>query len=271
MDHILSSRTPFEQLKKLKTTPGSLFEAYDGVITRIKESGQEDDSGLSMIIISWIYRASRILKMSELLEAVVIEQYLGNEDSHSIEELDPILKYKMLPTDIVDLCKGLVLYEESSGLVRFSHETVKEFISERNLPLAYPSTLTKICLMYLGSNMFDNACDHEEELLTKMQKYEFSRYAGRYWADHISQDMNCEKEILNEFLAAFRFQNRRDAIEQLYMYHDVDGYIWGFKPAMRRSRLQVAASMGLATICEHLLHDASSGKDRYIQSLIHAK
>ena len=208
IDHILSPRSPLDQLKRLKTIPTDLFEAYDRVIERIKGSGQEGDTDLSMIIISWIYHAQRILTMDELLEAVVIEQYCQDANPElSIEELDTILECKITPIDVVDSCKGLVLFEESSRSVRFTHETVKEFIKKRNLKLLSPGRLAKICLIYLGSHPFDTPCPDETSLLARMETYKLNRYAAQYWHGHIRASGIEEPELLKSSLVRRLFDS----------------------------------------------------------------
>jgi len=74
-------------------------------------------------ILSWLFRAQRVLRMDELLEALVVE-----EGDQGLEQ-----DYMLDAAAVIECCKSLVLYEESSGLVRFAHETVQTFIA-RNIP-----------------------------------------------------------------------------------------------------------------------------------------
>jgi hypothetical protein len=128
-------------MKVFKTIPKDLYLIYDDIIERI-ESDRQDDIDLIMRIFSWIYHTLRILEMDELLKVLIMDQYsqdiTSGEDLD--EELDAILEERLIPGDIVETCKGLVLYEESSGSVRFSHETVKLFI-EKELKQRLPPTI----------------------------------------------------------------------------------------------------------------------------------
>ena len=78
--------------------------------------------------------------MDELLEVIVVED--GNQDLETESLIEP--------SDVIQCCKSLVLYEESSGIVRFTHETVNDYIKD-NIDILPPVTnLTKTCLSYLA-------------------------------------------------------------------------------------------------------------------------
>jgi hypothetical protein len=259
MEHILSPRTAFAQMEAFKTVPKGLYLAYDGVIERI-ESGRQGDVAFAMRIFSWIYRARRILEMDELLEALVIDEYsqdiVCGEDLD--QELDAILEERLTPIDIVETCKGLVLYEESSGSVRFSHETVKDFIEkklEQRLPPSIKSA--KTCLIYLGSNALDTSCSDEEAFAKRLTTYKFSRYASQYWADYIRGDPKGEEEIQDTIFGTFRLASKRSSIGQMQIY--------AFVLSTGRSLLHVIAANGLATTCKRLLDVTFNDNDRYIQ------
>jgi hypothetical protein len=53
--------------------------------------------------------------MEEVLEAVCLTTKID---------------YKFEPRDLTDMCRGLVLYDESGGIVQFIHSTVKAFLNE---------------------------------------------------------------------------------------------------------------------------------------------
>jgi len=234
-----------EQIDCLKTVPKGLYAAYHTVIDRI------DRAKFAMRIITWIYRSPRILEMDELLEALVVGEY--SENANGDEELDEILEYMVTPNDIVIACKGLVLYEESSGSVRFSHETVKGFIaSELEQKLTPPVGLAKTCLIYLGSNVMDSPCPDKQSLQQRMETYKFSRYASQYWAEHIRGDKMCEKEIQSLFIDTFGLSGKRDSMVQVKIYAESR---WGYfirSPVW--SLLHVVAESGLTTICRRLLN-----------------
>ena len=210
-----------------------------------------DHANFAMRIITWIYRSPRILDMDELLEALVVGEY--SENANGDEELDEILEYMVTPNDIVNACKGLVLYEESSGSVRFSHETVKAFIeSDLEQKLMAQISLAKTCLTYLGSRVFDTPCSDLATLEERMETYKFSRYASQYWAEHIRGDKKCEEEIQNLFIETFGLSGKRDSMVQVKIYAESR---WGdFIRSPVWSLLHVVAECGLTTICRRLLN-----------------
>jgi hypothetical protein len=104
MEHILSPRSPKAQLEGFKTVPKGLYSAYNGVIERI-ESGRQGDADCAMRIFSWIYHARRILKMDELLEALVIAEY--SQDIMSGEHLDEDLEAILDPATSWRLARAL--------------------------------------------------------------------------------------------------------------------------------------------------------------------
>jgi hypothetical protein len=267
MEHILSPRSPKAQLEGFKTVPKGLYSAYNGVIERI-ESGRQGDADCAMRIFSWIYHARRILKMDELLEALVIAEY--SQDIMSGEPLDEdleaILEDRLTPGDIVETCKGLVLYDESSGSVRFSHETVKEFIEkELKQRLPPPITLAKTCLIYLGSNAFDTCCSDDEALGERVTTYKFSGYASQYWADYIRGDPKGEEETQDTIFGTFRSVGKRKSIAQMQIYTERTG--WKLKLSTGRSLLHVIAANGLAATCKRLLDGTFNDNGGYIQKL----
>ena len=243
MEHILDGPTPLQQINRLKTVPMGLYAAYHSVIARIN---QKD---FAMRIISWIYYSRRILQMDELLEALVVEEYSQNASGD--EELDAILEYMGTPTEIVDACKGLVLYEELSGSVRFSHETIKGFIkSDLEAKLVAQTSLAKTCLTYLGSKVFDVPCTDRTIFKGRITTYKFSRYASQYWTDHIRGD---EEEILQDMVVdTFGLIGRRESMGQIKIYSESS---WGqFIRSTGWSLLHVVAASGFVTICRRVLY-----------------
>jgi hypothetical protein len=206
--------------------------------------------------------------MDELLEVFILEEY--SQDAMSGEDLDEgldtILEYRLAPYDIVETCKGLILYEESSGSVRFSHETVNEFIEKELKQRLPPSiTLAKTSLIYLGSKTFDTCYSDEEALKERFRTNKFSRYASQYWADHIGGDAKGEEEIQNTIFGTFRLINKRESINQMQIYEESPGGL--FRYSTGRSLLHVIAAHGLATTSKRLLDGTSNYNDRYVPKL----
>jgi hypothetical protein len=177
-----------------------LEKAYDEVVGRIDGRHRQ----LAFRIVSWLFRAQRILRMNELLEALVVEE--GDTDlwRDCLPE----------PTDVVNCCKSLVLHEETSGLVRFSHETVKEYIKKRSSLLPPVTDLAKGCLTYLRFNEFHEFCEGRVPLESWVQEYQFSLYCAQFWGFHARQGEESQ-EIQEAVFECFITRDRRNAILQL--------------------------------------------------------
>ena len=263
MEHVLSPTTVSAQLRRLKTVPKDLYLAYSGVIERIKSEDQ-DDADFGMRIISWIHRSRRILKMDELLEALAVEEYLEDASNKELDvNLDAILEERSTPTDLVKICKGLVLYDELSGAVRFSHETVDGFVQnelEEKSKLPTSTILAKTCLIYLSSPAFDVPCHDVRSLIARLERYKFSGYASQYWADHIKCNRKGEEQMQNALYETFQLDGRREAMGQIAHYIKYQR-AW-FKSSIGRSFFHIIAANGLAKIFRHLLNDDNG---RYFQ------
>src|SRR5947207_7640783 len=119
---------------------------------RIANSSQ-DDTELALRILSWMHRSLRPLSMNELLEALVSEEVAPGST------LEESLQCMLSPFDVIECCKSLVIYEKSSGLVRFVHFTVQEFLNTHS-PADFPAPthLAKACLAYLAFPEVNEPC-----------------------------------------------------------------------------------------------------------------
>ena len=192
-------------MDRLDHLPKDLKEAYNAVFERMTP-GEAD---FAYRILGWILHARRILKMSELREALAAQ--IGHSPS-----FDPL--FIANPIEIVRTWGGLISYDEASSLVTFSHETVCSFLEREKLGvLSSHSVLFKTCLTYLQLPEFENPCNERQEFDERLDKVKFSNYAARYWATHAVQsqrDVEWEAAIL-ETLSS---KGRREAIAQLKFY-----------------------------------------------------
>lgn len=174
LDHILGYREPRKRMKAFATIPRDMSAAYHDVLRRI-EHAKPGDRALAIRVLSWLYYAFRPLRMDELLEALVVEE----GDRRLMR--DDILQ----PEDIVDCCKSFVAYDESSGLVRFTHYTVQEFVAIIRHNLLSATDLAKACLIYLGFDAYDPDCSDCSSREDSKQCGQFGHYAAEYWDRHL--------------------------------------------------------------------------------------
>jgi hypothetical protein len=230
-----------------KSLPKSLPEAYRKVMDQMEE-GQKK---FAFHIMSWIFHAGRLLTICELCEALSI-----NDDSEDLrEELIP------QPDSIVESCESLVEVDKDSQEVRFTHQTVNEFLREHcTMQMLSSADLAKSCLIYLGFPEFDEPCLEIQFLEQRFEKYKFSNYAARFWSLHTKGAGETRVEVRERLYTAFISAEREHSLDQLYGADK----IFYLSKAINSSFLHIVASEGLATICRMLLHDNSEEIGRYV-------
>src|ERR1700737_4476296 len=189
---------PKDRLKALNTVPMDLDAAYDDVMDRIKGSSGGAKE-LALEVLSWIFRARRLLRMGELLEALVVED--GDEDL----DRDCMLQ----PSQVIDCCKSLVVYDKSTELVRFVHYTVQEYIARKvhqELPPATKLALT--CLTYLSFQTFSKL----EFRSISVSYYQFGKYAAQFWGSHTRGEAERLPQVQQSVVRLLRSETTRRAM-----------------------------------------------------------
>src|SRR5579859_4069425 len=110
-------RAEFAPLMKsqLKNLPKSPSESYMKGLERIQGSA-EPSKKAALHALAWIYCAQDELEIEQLLDAV------GLTTNPTDYKLESIL--------LMDMCRGLIFYDKSSGVVQFIHGTVKTFLKQ---------------------------------------------------------------------------------------------------------------------------------------------
>jgi hypothetical protein len=226
MDHILNVYEPRKRLAAVHDVLRDLSSAYNEIISRI-ESGPPGDKDLAMRILSWVLRSLRPLKMDELREALVVED---TEPDITLEEL---LEDRLSSSDIIECCKSLVIHEDSSGLVRFTHFTAYQFVADHassRLPPA--SHLANSCLTYFSSHA----------IMCLKGRSSFSAYAIEHWEQHTAGDAEGLPSIQRKFLLALGSGQAQSTIRVLFLHRNL--------PIRQRGMLlYVIARFGLAKLC----------------------
>jgi hypothetical protein len=180
--------------------------------------------------------------MEELREALLVGEGVQLED---------ISTNDYPAQEIVQICESLIIHEESSGTVRFSHTTVQDWLRDsktyKNLPL--PADLAKTCLTYLGSNVFSQPCLEQYILVKRLETYKFVSYAVQFWGFHARGDAENLDEIQDFILHAFGSEVRRMSVLEIQEYR---GYY--SETLLTESIFHVVAKNGLGMICERLLN-----------------
>ena len=233
MDHILSFRDPRQRMKALATIPRNMSAAYEDVMLRIERS-KRGDKALAIKILSWLFHTKAPLSMNELLEALVVED--GDQELQR--------EYMLQPADVIDCCKSLVVYESSSGMVRFTHYTVQEYIEAIEHKLLGNIAMAKTCLTYLAFDEFDVPCtpDTYSEIYERREKYKLLSHAVNYWANYVAGEPEASLDVQEMILKVFASQSKRESYYQILHYNSSYGKTETF--------FHILADYGLTTVCK---------------------
>ena len=227
-----------------KSVPAELFEVYETVIEAINRSN-DDSQELAQKILSWLYYAMRPLRIAELREAIAVV-----EGDLALDE-DDLLP----PDDIVEVCRSLVSYDPSSGVVGFSHEKVQDFLRERYSHWLLPeSDIAKTCIAYLTFNFFNlGLCGDENSLNERLQRNPFAEYAARNWGLHVRQArVQDDLEVQQKVFQIWQSRNRADAIAQIFHCRSVND--WELSDVFRgETVLHALASHNLTKMAKVML------------------
>ena len=236
--HLLGTkRTRKDVNKALITLPTVLDDYYDQEMARIRNQDQSDAS-LAEWMLGWTVFTRRPLTVRELQHALATNE---GETEFSDEFL-------VDAEEIISVCRGLVSVDQQNDTVRLMHESLQDYLTtnQHYLHLKVVAGIGYVCLYYLDLDEFDEPCPDLESLRQRLAQYAFSRYAARYWADHIRGD---EENQMNTVLRVFKSRGKRESMSQIEEYETRGS----FRKSTGKSLLHIVAANGLATICHSLL------------------
>jgi hypothetical protein len=233
----------------LDSLPDNEIDAYQYIMQQITGLPKEPRAR-AFRTLSWILSAKRPLTMAELKEAIRFESSSGGQSRNHPR--------RYIPDDsIIRSCRGFVICEHASGVVRFNHKTVQEFLeSERSGFRDYslsPEELAMTCVTYLELAEFDESSPvkYSPALLAPLREqvkmYRFGWYAAQFWGFHVRGEAEKSADIQKatlHLLANEMKRNRMLCIEALSTY---PGFVEG------QTLLHVISRLGLATICRVVL------------------
>jgi hypothetical protein len=248
--------------KALDTLPLSELDAYHQIITRIKEASRYT-CATAFRTLSWIFHAARPLKMAELREALAVHESVA--DNEDIFDLGPTFEEDYVAADILESCQSLVVYEESGGVVRFTHPSVQDFLKTQFVPnipeanfLSPCAELGKACLTYLGFDVFKKPCsDWRIYKDVSCNTNQFSNHAFTFWSRYCRGDAEEEPNIrmaILEVLASSAWRSWMGLFESEseqpapFLSYSVDGV----------TILHLLARYGLASVIRFHLNEKRS-------------
>lgn len=248
--YVLDQFEPIQMKEALDSLPTNFEEAYGRALQPMTE-GQKR---AAFRVMSWIFHARRPLLMRELREALVIHEEKKELDEDSIQG----------PSEIIGECASLVVYDKTTDTVAFAHYTVQEYLRDHCMDRLLPSsTLAKLCLAYLNSNVFQNSLPEDEEEFSKwLDEHQFSRYAVCWWASHIQEDNVEERtDIQAEFFNALAPKNKRT------MFYRIESRI-EFYPTLSEPFLHILVRKGLTALCRAFLDRVEAKTLEYVVRLV---
>lgn len=222
----------------IKRLPANPNDAYKQVIARIKEAGSHT-SVIAIQTLTWIFHAARPLLVDELCEVLYLK------DEHDRTNVD----WELNIIDIIEICQSLIVHEESSGIIRFIHPTVQEYL--KSVELSPVVNLAKTCLNYLMNDAFNDICLDEKSMEIRVQKYRFCLYAAQFWGFHVRGDAELCPWVEQSVFRLLASETRRDSVLQMERWADS---IWDRLSFIRgQTVLHIIAQNGLTTLCNRFL------------------
>jgi hypothetical protein len=244
--YVLKARSPQERKNRLRSLPKGLNDAYERLLKRMEENEEENEE-IGFKVFSWLVYGQRLLSMRELQEAL----YVQLDDTPELIE-----KMLIKPKDILEACRGLVIWEKSNDTVRFTHQTAEIYLKEKHLPQLQTQQvgLALSCLHYLAFNVFDHLCGTSVYAMKKLHanRYKFMLYAAQFWGIHTRGESEKYPEVQQIVLSLLASENKRNSMLAMGGYASSGGhYITMYNK--RQTLLHVVAGMGLTTICSRVL------------------
>ena len=228
---VLEMPTRSKRQEVLEKLPISLYDSFQGMITRIRESPNAICAELGIRILMWLYFARRPLTLAELQHALAVERNYTEFEAGNIPS----------PKVLLDCCFGLVLLDKEMK-VRFVHYTLEEYLGEY-ARTEFPTGCSDIagtCLIYLSFGELRQYCTSLKSLREKMKKYELLEYAALYWGTYIPQQSNDSLTKLAHIILDHDSERPPCAIQALYLGLDKNNGL-----AQKFSGIHAAAYFGL--------------------------
>ena len=184
--------------------------------------------------------------MEELLDALIV--FEGDNELHQ--------DLKVTPDFVVQACKSLVVYDKESGIVRFTHYSVQEFLSQDKYRQKFLSSteLAMVCLTYLKFEIFKKPCPDLDSLQVQLDKYQFLCYASQFWGYHTKGDAEQSPAIQQAIFETFKSEDKLKLLIQINTFLDVNlGRCFKDPSKTNVEIFHVLASNGLTTLFEILL------------------
>ena len=207
---VLEMPTRAKRREALEILPTDLYDAFQGIITRIQGCRRAGQAELGMRVLMWLHFAHRPLKLAELQHALAVEKRHTEFDASNIPPKKPLL----------DSCLGLVVVDEETSTVRFVHYTLQEYFrkdSRAEFPNGY-TYIAETCLTYLNFGQVKQPCTSSQSFEEKMDEFKFLEYAACYWGTYVQQQCNDDLMKLVKLIVDHESECPPCALQALYCH-----------------------------------------------------
>lgn len=187
IDALSRLRTDRDIRQALTKLPHTLYGAYERILEQIEET----DRPVARRALLWLAYGPRAMTLSELAEAVVID-----EDT---EHKDPEAAW--YPRDLLKVIGSLARYSAEKEVIELAHHSVKEFLETAPLPPALTAfhlersagraELARTMLTYLLMRDFSTSmCQDRHRYWARVNAYPLLPLAARYWPYYAKDSIN---------------------------------------------------------------------------------
>jgi hypothetical protein len=165
---VLSQESPGKASAAVKSIKADLSIVYESMIGRIDTRSRE--------LLQWVLFATRPLTLDELGFAITIKTGM----------MDLNLPGDLPFPSFIEGAQGLLTVEGERGIVRFTHMTIKEYLSDHSSQY-FPGghqLLAETCLTYLSFTAMSDVSDHTRYWRDN-DLYPFLQYAAFQWGHHV--------------------------------------------------------------------------------------
>lgn len=185
MNILADQITPKKAQKVLSSLPGTLNETYALILSQVSRNHRN----LVQEALLWLSFSLRPLTLQELCEALVIEE--GDFTIDKSCRIHP-------PELILDLCKGLVVWDRRTGIVTLAHSSVRAFLNGTDIhstPCASFALdessssrfILRKCLTYLLMKDFGVLLRTPSDVVDFFGEFPLLEYASEKWALHAAR------------------------------------------------------------------------------------
>ncbi|KAJ6011997.1 hypothetical protein N7522_002352 [Penicillium canescens] len=222
---------------QFQTGSGAYDHAYDDTMKRIEQQSSFSQD-LAKRILGWVTFSARPLTAIELQDAIAVEIGEPEFDQTNIIDIE----------EMISVCSGLVVVEETSNIAKLVHFTTQDYL-KRTCKSWYPDVhefLTNTCLTYLSFDNFDGPCLTQDDPKVQRGEYPFYQYSAHELGTHLRQSLGSDS-LLPAFIG-----NDAKVSRCMREIFGLSGTECGF------TGLHLASLFGLEHIVEGFSHTGSN-------------